>query len=306
MRLTRPQFIASALALFLVGALLLLRHSRAAQANLVRADCHCNATRALRIASVALSSDYLLLRLVESKRLTSVSWVVDWVDYSPDAGKVPASIPRVVGQAETIVALQPDLAVVAPYSTPNLADELRQLGVPVFELSPVNSLAAVIDDVERLGNCIGAAALSRPWATQLRSRVAAIERRAATRPRIRVLVVDAGFAQASGTLMDDLLSKLCVINPARATGLQGGIALDAERLLNWRPDVVFVAVAGNRVERDASGTLTSVAGYAQLSRTAAIKPKRVVGIPLSQVDAVSPLAVDALEAMDQVIAEVVR
>jgi iron complex transport system substrate-binding protein len=306
MSLARRNIIAPTLALVLVCAVLLLRQPRAARANLVGPDCDCNSTQHERIASVSLSSDYLLLRLVEANKLTSVSWVVDWPDYSPDAGKVPASIPRVQGQAETIVALQSDFAVVAPFSTPNLADELRQLGVRVFELSATNSLEAIINDVERLGNCLGAAARARPWATQLRSRVAAVERRGAARHRIRVLVVDAGFAQAKGTLVDDLLNKLGAINPARATGLEGGILLDAERLLNWHPDIVFVAVPGTHVERDATGVLASLSGYTQLSQAAAYQPRRVVGIPLSQLDAVSPLAVDALEAMDQAIAEVVQ
>jgi iron complex transport system substrate-binding protein len=295
-----------ALALVVTGAVLILRHSRAAQANLDAVDCARNSTQPQKLASGSLTSDYLLLRLVGPKQLSSVSWVVDWPQYSSDAGRVPASIPRVDGQAETIVALQPDLVVVAAYSTPGLATELRALGTSVFELRLADRLEVVVDDVERLGNCIGAAALSHDWAAQIRSRIAAVERRATARAQTRVLVVDEGFAQGRGTLVDDLLNKLGVVNPARETGLEGGVQLDAERLLNWRPDVVFVAVQGTRVIADATEVLSSIPGWSLFAHAPERKPRRIVGIPRSQIEAVSPLAVDALETMDRTIREMLR
>jgi iron complex transport system substrate-binding protein len=271
-----------------------------------RSGCGDDQAAPRRLASVSLSSDYLLLRLVGIERLASVSWVVDWAEHSPDVGRVPASVPRVDGQAETIVALQPDLAVVAPFSTPALAAQLRTMGVRTFELSAPSSLEAVVADVERLGSCLGVTARARSWAVQLRSRIEVVHSRASTRRQIRALVVETGFAQGRGTLVDDLLTQLGAVNPTRASGLEGGILLDAERLFDWRTEVVFVAVPGPRVIADATGRLSSIPGWALLDRAPERRPKRIVGIPRSQLGAVSPLAVDALEVMDQTIEEVLR
>jgi iron complex transport system substrate-binding protein len=294
-----------ALALVLTGVALAWRHPLVAQATAGRSECGRNSTAPQRLVSVSLTSDYLLMRLVGIERLAAISWVVDQPEYSPDAGRVPASIPRLDGQAEAIVALQPDLAVVADFPRPALAAQLRAMDVSVFELSAPTSLRAIVDDVERLGDCVGATALSRPWAAQLRSRIGAVQRHASTRQPIRVLVVDAGVAQGRGTLVDDLLTQLGAVNPARATGLEGGISLDAERLLTWKPDVVFVAVPGPRVIADGTGYVSSIPGWTLFERSPERKPRRIVGIPLSQLGAASPLAVDALEAMDRIVGEVI-
>jgi ABC-type Fe3+-hydroxamate transport system substrate-binding protein len=254
-----------------------------------------------RIASVALASDTILLELLGAEHLSAVSWVVDWPEYSPYAGRVPRSLPRLTGNPESVAALRPDLAVTAEFSTPGLTVALRAAGIETFELSSVQSLDAVLSDLEQLGECVGVAPRAHAWANQLRSEVNAVEARAAKRQPIRGLIVDAGSAQGLGTLADELLSRLHVTNPARQTRLLGSVALDAERLMAWRPEVIFVAVSDVSGALDAQAELSHVPGYDLARQSADWVPPRVAGIARRSLGAVSPLAVAALEAMDGIL-----
>jgi|GEM_PF-2745986 len=256
-----------------------------------------------RVASVALAGDTLLLRLLGIDQLVAVSWVVDWPEYSPHAGRVPSRIPRLTDDPEAVIALVPDLAVVADHSAPGLGSVLRAAGTNTLELAAPLSLDAVIGDVERVGDCVGAVAAAQHWTALLRDRVRVVETHAARRRRWRALIVDSGFAQGLGTLADDLLLRLNAANPVRATGLQGGVALDAERLLDWQPQVVFVAVHRESVVPDARSELAQIAGHELLRDPRHWAPLRVVGIGRHQLGAVSPFALDALETMDRILEE---
>lgn len=262
--------------------------------------CGAAGVRPQRIASVALASDTMLLRLLGAERVAAVSWVVDDGEYSPDAGHVPPQIPRLTGDPESVIALLPDLAVVAEYSTPGIGAALRAAGINTFELAAPQSLDAVLENLERLGACIGQLPRAVTWSNELRARVKAVETHAARRAPRRALIVESGFAQGLGTLADDLLTRLNATNPARQTRWQGGVALDAERLLAWQPHVVFVATADAPSAADPSTELRHLPGYALLQKSADWAPQ-VAGIARRALSAVSPLAVDALEAMDQAL-----
>jgi len=256
-----------------------------------------------RVASVALASDTILLRLLGTQRLAAVSWVIDWPDYSPHAGHVSAFIPRLTGDPEAIVALRPEFAVVADHSTPDLAATLLGAGIETLELHAPGSLNAVIGDVERVGKRVGAATQAAAWASELTSRIGAVEAHARRRAKKRVLIVDSGYAQGLGTLADDLLWRLNTTNPLRQAGLQGALVLDAERLLAWQPQVIFVAVSTSRASADARAELAQIPGYAVLQHAREWSPVQVVGIARSALSSVSPLVVDAFEAMDRMLEE---
>jgi ABC-type Fe3+-hydroxamate transport system substrate-binding protein len=281
-------------------------HSRATSVALqatgaARSDPACGLLHVpKRVASVALASDTILLRLLGAERLSAVSWVVDWPEYSPHAGQVPTRLPRLGGDPEAVIALAPDLAVISDHPAPGFGQALRAAGIATLELAAPQSLTAIIDDVARIGTCVGTPTAANQWSAELSARLRRVAERAARRRKWRVLVIDSGLAQGLGTLVDDLLRHLHASNPARETGLQGGVTLDAERLLAWCPEVLFVAVTGAFVP-DARAELAQIPGYELLRGSQDFAPRRVVGISRRELGAVSPLALDALEAMDRVL-----
>jgi iron complex transport system substrate-binding protein len=260
--------------------------------------------RRLRIVSVSLASDTTLVHLIGPERLAAVSWVVDWEEYSPYVGVVPQGSPRLSGNAESVIALHPDLAVVAEYSTPGISAPLRAVGVPTFELTACRSFEEIFHEVQQLGACVGAATRASEWVSSLRSRMAVVDTHAARRAPKRGLIIDGGSAQGVGTLADEMLSRLRVNNLALQTRLTGSVTLDAERLLAWQPEVVFVAVADVPGARNANAELSSLPGYDLVHQSVAWTPPHVIGVARRALGAVSPFAVDALEAMDKALEQI--
>jgi ABC-type Fe3+-hydroxamate transport system substrate-binding protein len=200
-----------------------------------------------------------------------------------------------------VIALQPEIAVVAEYSTPGISAPLRAVGIPTFELTACRSFEGIFTEVQELGACLGVAMRARRWVSELHSRMAAVDAHAARRALKRGLIIDGGSAQGVGTLADEMLSRLRVNNLALQTGLTGSVALDAERLLAWQPEVVFIGVADVPGARTANAEFSSLPGYDLVRQSVAWTPPHVIGVARRALAAVSPLAVDALEAMDKAL-----
>ncbi|HSY40593.1 MAG TPA: hypothetical protein VLA79_13725, partial [Polyangia bacterium] len=69
-----------------------------------------------RIVSSYLAADEILAALVSPERLAAVSTFADDPAISSVAGFYPRALPRVRGEVEAILALEPDLICVAGYS----------------------------------------------------------------------------------------------------------------------------------------------------------------------------------------------
>ena len=79
----------------------------------------------LRVASLNLTADELLVEMLPPERLVAVTRWADDADMSNVAGRVPAAAVRLPrADLERIIALRPDLVVVSEYTD---ADFLRLL-----------------------------------------------------------------------------------------------------------------------------------------------------------------------------------
>lgn len=69
-----------------------------------------------RIVSAILSGDHMLTALVSPERLVGVTYLVDDPTISNITEVVPPSVTRLHAEIETMLALQPDLVLVAGYT----------------------------------------------------------------------------------------------------------------------------------------------------------------------------------------------
>ena len=96
-----------------------------------------------RIASAILSGDHILTALVAPDRLAAVTYLVDNPNLSNIASVVPASVPRIHAEIETILALQPDLVLVAGYTRATTVRLLVAAGTPFLSnATPSSSVAS--------------------------------------------------------------------------------------------------------------------------------------------------------------------
>ena len=117
------------------------------------------------------------------------SRVVGAVNYSdyPEAAK---RIPRIGSNREIdmelLISLKPDLIVAWRHNSSDRQIEMvRQLGIPVFQ-SDAQTLDAIPDSVERLGQLMGTDAAAKTAAAALRTQLASLRKQYAGRAPVRV------------------------------------------------------------------------------------------------------------------------
>jgi iron complex transport system substrate-binding protein len=122
---------------------------------------------ARRIVSLAPHATELLFAAGAGERVVGVIATSDW---PPEARRLPKVGDSHALDLERIVALEPDLVVTWPYTTPAHIDRLRARGIPVFMTDP-KTIEGIAADIERLGALAGSDAVARAAAADFRGRL---------------------------------------------------------------------------------------------------------------------------------------
>jgi iron complex transport system substrate-binding protein len=137
---------------------------------------------AQRIVSLAPHATEMLFAAGAGAAVVGVVAHSDW----PEAAR---TLPQVGGAAaldlERIAALRPDLVIAWPYTAAPQLAALRAQKVAVFVSDP-RSIAAIADDVEKLGTLAGTSAAATEFAGKLRMRIADLAGRYRGAARVRV------------------------------------------------------------------------------------------------------------------------
>lgn len=193
----------------------------------------------VRVMSVNLCTDQLLLQLLRPDRIVSVSWVAR--DPGSSAMTREASAVGVNhGLAEEVLAQRPDLVVASSFGTPTLRAMLHRLGYPLVEIDDPVDLAGLRRATRTLAAALGERARGEALVADMDTKLAALARDPG--PAIRVAAWDrSGISAASGTLQD------AVLTAAGATNVGAGKRgpADVEALLRLRPAALVQAPREN-------------------------------------------------------------
>jgi iron complex transport system substrate-binding protein len=241
-----------------------------------------------RIVSLTLASDVLLARLVPVERVVGVTSLVDDASYSSATGHYAASVPRVRANAEALLALQPDLVIVAPYSSPETVRVLVSAGVPVLRLFEVNALADVEASAQLLSRAVGAEQAFIALQDELHAAEAANAHlpAQATHPRVLFLSAD-GYTHGEGTLIDDMLRAAGAINVAAELHLHGHQHAPLEAIIEAAPEVILLPASS---DAEAVSTLD----MAMPLLRSALPHARIVSLPSR---ALETTTIEALQAI---------
>ncbi|MFW1676965.1 ABC transporter substrate-binding protein [Pontibacter sp. JAM-7] len=189
-----------------------------------------------RIVSATLASDEMLAALGATQRVVGVTHLVDNPRLSNVPDVYPASVARVSGDIESILALQPDLVIVASYTRVETVRLLLGAGIPVLRLQAPLSLADLERNLTLLAHLTGhtetLAALVAGWQTVV----------PVNSSQPRVLYYDlSGSSVGPGDLTHELIERAGGYNVLRDTGLQGVQRLSAEQAISLQPDVILLS-----------------------------------------------------------------
>ncbi|MCF8879948.1 ABC transporter substrate-binding protein [Hyphobacterium sp. SN044] len=212
-----------------------------------------------RIASADLCADAWVIELASQDSVIALSWQVDSpVSAAPGWAR---ALPRAWGDAERLIALDPDLAVFGPGGPGRALPVLDASGIDTLTLPWGEDFAAIRASARTAGAALGREAGAEVWIADLDARLEALSGRAEARgwsPSVFYLSVTGGTA-GDGTLIDAAIRAAGGRNAASEAGAAGWTQSDAEWALRVAPDLVVTSyftdgyrTAGNAGQRHAA------------------------------------------------------
>ena len=186
--------------------------------------------RPVRVVSLNLCTDQLLLGLADPAQIAAVSFLAQDPALSPLA-EMARGLPINRGRLEEVVALRPDLVIAGRYGAQQTVSRLRQLGVDVLELDIAQDFDAALAQIGILAEALGQAPRGREMAAQIGARMAALRAAQPTRRPIAAILDANGLSLGADTLADAVLALAGFDNAASRLGRHGLTRLGLEQAL---------------------------------------------------------------------------
>lgn len=207
------------------------------------------ATALPRIASMNVCTDQLLISLADPEQILGLSrysrdrfesWAAD------DARRYRI----LLGGAEDILVLRPDVVVASLFDKRSTRELLKQKGLRLAEFAVPRNLEEVKAQIREMGEIVqhpdrAAAEIARLDAAIARARRGVVEKHYSVLPLSR-----RGWVAGSDSLLSSLLAETGLTNAAGDLGVGTGGFASLEAVVNARPDFLLVSDAGDRAEDD--------------------------------------------------------
>lgn len=194
-----------------------------------------------RIVSVGLAMDNILLSVTDPERVVGVTrWAADpeWSYVADKVGPHMTMIDQL--NAEQVLALAPDIVLVAIWNDPDTVHQLRDLGVPMYTFAAFDTVRDALDNIARIGEITGDEQRAQALIDEFYRRYGEVAIRIAGKERPRVLSWDDwGATVGPGMSIHDIIELAGGRNAAAEYGVAGWHTLDAEAVIQMNPDVII-------------------------------------------------------------------
>lgn len=144
---------------------------------------------------------------------------------------------------ERVVALEPDLVIMANIYSNETVETLRGAGLTVYKDDFPDSLAGIRSSVDTYGTLLGVCDRADSVNAAFDESLAAIEQRTAARQNPDVLYYFYNFTAGSETFTDELIEAAGGTNVAARAGVEGYAQMNLELVVQQDPQVVVVPEA---------------------------------------------------------------
>lgn len=242
------------------------------------------------IISLAPSITEILFELKLGDRVVGVTSYCDFPVEAKAKEKVGDTLKP---NLERLIALKPDLVLVSTASQlEKITHQLDTLGIPVFVTNP-KSVAGVLNSIRKLGELTGTTPRAESLATEMQSRITAVQTQTnnQTAPRVLyILQLSPLITAGKNTFINDLITQ------AGGRSISGEETADypqfsRETAIARAPEVIIVP--------ESHGTeLVNIEAVRQaFASTPAIKNNRIVRINPDLIDRPGPRIVEGLETL---------
>lgn len=242
-----------------------------------------------RIVSINLCADQYLLALAAPEQILALSPFARDARVSFHADRARAHA-QVLDDAESVLALKPDMVLASVYNRPETLARLRRAGLSVVTLDEVSTLAQILAQIEEVGALLGRREEARALAERFETALAETAGRLDAANLTALYYERGGYVPGATGLVSDMMRHTGLRNAATAAGIGAPRFLDVEAVLALRPGLLVIAAHG----------LDGDQGAAMLAHPAlrrAYGPERRLTLPVSETICAGPSAAAALKRL---------
>ena len=251
-----------------------------------------------RIVSLTLSTDEILIDLVEPSRIAALTYLASDAGISHIANRC-IDIPKIRGtNPEAILALKPDLVLIADWWALDTLQTLRDLGLNVYVYKTPYTIEAVRETIKEVAAVVGEEKASEQVLEKFDSKLQAIQTKVATVPsskykKVITLTGRGGFG-AKNSLYNDMCRYGKFTNSLAELPDNKANNLAKESIVQLNPDIILIptwTAPGMPDNQTKQETLSDPA----LKTTTALKNKAIIEIPEKSVYCVSQYVLNSLD-----------
>lgn len=198
-----------------------------------------------RIVSLNLCADQYLIALADPGQITALTQYARDPEMSYYAERA-RSLPFSTRSAEEVVMLRPDLVVGVPYRQREALAPLKARGVPIVDLPKKDGLAGIEETIRIVAEAIGHPERGRALVASIRARLSRVGPPPGRR-RVAAYYQRRGYLTGAGTLVDEMMSRVGLINLAAELQLPSLARLSVEQMAMARPDFLIMESAASRL-----------------------------------------------------------
>ncbi len=205
-----------------------------------------------RIVSINLCADQLVLALAVRSQIAGLTKNATDAEMSGAATKA-RGLPLLSNSAEQILAIEPDLIVGMPASRSAALRALPAQSYPLIDLATANTLDEIYASIRQTAVAVGHPERGTAVIARMQSELAGLSKPG--KGRVAAYYQRRGYMTGTGTLIDELMARVGLVNLAGKLGKPPLSQLSIEEMVAAQPDYLIVESATDKVTDQGSEML---------------------------------------------------
>ncbi|MHB9342278.1 ABC transporter substrate-binding protein [Fusobacterium polymorphum] len=199
------------------------------------------------IVSLTLSGDEMLLGLVPENRIAGLSGKINEDKEISNIVDKAKKFPKVEGNEEVLMSLEPDLIIVADWLTKKVDDIGAIMGAKVYYYKTPNSYEEQKKLIRDLANLVEEKENGEKLIKNMDDRLKDLQNKIAknykgAKPRI-LMYTSFGTTSGKNTTFNDMVKLINGVNIVAEAGIDGFKDISKEKVIELNPDIIIVPIA---------------------------------------------------------------
>ena len=199
------------------------------------------------IVSLTLSGDEMLLGLVPKNRIVGLSGKINEDKEISNIVDKAKKFPKVEGNEEVLMSLEPDLIIVADWLSKRITDIGAITGAKVYFYKTPNSYEEQKKLIRDLANLVEEKENGEKLIKNMDDRLKALQNKITknykgAKPRI-LIYTSFGTTSGKNTTFSDMVKLINGVNVVAEAGIDGFKDISKEKVIELNPDIIIVPIA---------------------------------------------------------------